>query len=722
LEYILHSQRTVQKPAWKHIFTLGTTILIEIISLQCLAAEPLEQQIEPAMLSNLSLEELSTIEVITIATRREQSVTEAPAIGTVITAQEIETMGATTLVEALEGVPGLHAATSGDTYTPRYIIRGISTTYTPETLIMINGIPIPSVFREEQSGKLGFLPVKMISKIEVIRGPGSALYGADAFAGVINIVTKTPMEIPGTELGGRIGSFDSQEAWLFHSETGEELKALIMADYQNTAGQTRLITEDAQTRFDNIFGARASLAPGPVNLSGKWTTLLAELEKGKWKLRGSYFGASNLGTGQGFVQALDPVGRRSRSRTLLDLTYHDPKIAESLDFTSQLSYHHESQEIDKDQVLYPPGVNLGTGVFPNGAIGNPEYWERQFRFENSILYTGLKDHRARAGVGYFYGSLYRVQESKNFTPNFTPLPDLVDVTDTALVYNSETSRYDIYGFLQDEWNFSENWELTLGARYDNYSDFGGTFNPRAALVWQITPKLTGKLLYGRAFRAPYFAELYIKNNPNVIGNPNLKPETINVYEIGWDFQANQNWELKLNLFHYDAADLIDLVRNPAGTGTFQNSGTESGNGFEFETKWKAMRNMTLTTTYSFVNTSLEPGGGPAGNYPKHMAYFRTDWGFLPNWSLENQIFFVGQQDRVASDPRSPLKSYTTVDLTLRRNAIFRKLNAALSLRNIFDADVREPSPGPGPNATTAAIPNDLPQEGRNVYGELSVRF
>jgi iron complex outermembrane receptor protein len=105
-----------------------------------------------------------------------------------------------------------------------------------------------------------------------------------------------------------------------------------------------------------------------------------------------------------------------------------------------------------------------------------------------------------------------------------------------------------------------------------------------------------------------------------------------------------------------------------------------------------------------------------------MAYFRTDWGFLPNWSLENQIFFVGQQDRVASDPRSPLKSYTTVDLTLRRNAIFRKLNAALSLRNIFDADVREPSPGPGPNATTAAIPNDLPQEGRNVYGELSVRF
>jgi iron complex outermembrane receptor protein len=697
-------------------FTLSATLTLSF------AVHAQEQPLEPSLLAGLSLEDLTSVHVISIATRRDQPVSEAPAIGTVITAQDIEAMGATTLVEALEGVPGLHAASSGEGYAPRYIIRGISTSYAPETLVMINGIPITSTFRGEQNGRLGVLPIKMISKIEIIRGPGSALYGADAYAGVINVVTKTPSDIPGTELGGRIGSFDSHEAWLFHSETAGELKVLIMADYADTEGQTRLITADAQTRLDNTLGTQASLAPGPVNLSGKWTTLFADIERSKWRLRGSYYGSSDAGSGQGIAQALDPSSRRSRSRTLLDLTYHDPQIAENLDFTSQFSYQHGDQEIDKYLVLFPPGANLGQGVFPNGAIGTPEFWERQFRFENSLLFTGLKSHQLRAGVGYFYGSIYRVQESKNFTPNFTPLPDLVDVSDTALAYLPEPSRYDVYGYLQDEWKFHENWELTLGARYDEYSDFGGTFNPRAALVWKTTSKLTSKLLYGRAFRAPYFTELYTRNNPAVIGNSSLKPETINVYELGWSYQATPAWQLKLNIFHYDAKDLINLARDPVGTGTFQNSGSETGNGLEFETRWKPVRDFLLTGTYSYVDTHIEPGNGPAGNYPRHMAYLRDNWSFLPNWDLGTQIFWVGPQDRSPNDNRSPLKSYTTVDLILRRSSIFHKLNVALNFRNLLDADVREPSSGPGPTATTAPIPNDLPQAGRSVYGELSFRF
>ena len=85
--------------------------------------------------------------------------------------------------------------------------------------------------------------------------------------------------------------------------------------------------------------------------------------------------------------------------------------------------------------------------------------------------------------------------------------------------------------LQDEWQLAPDWELTAGVRYDHYSDFGATLNPRAALVWQTSPRLTSKILYGRAFRAPAFDTLYAQNNPVGLGNDSLDPETIDTIEL-----------------------------------------------------------------------------------------------------------------------------------------------------------------------------------------------
>ena len=115
-------------------------------------------------------------------------------------------------------------------------------------------------------------------------------------------------------------------------------------------------------------------------------------------------------------------------------------------------------------------------------------------------------------------------------------------------------------------------------------------------------------------------------------------------------------------------------------------------------------------------------GKPAGDYPDGQFYFRDDWMFVRNWTWSNQLNWVSAQDRTPSDTRNKLKSYFTVDVILRRAVLLKDFMVAASIRNLFDADVREPSSGPGASSASAAIPADLPQAGRNYFLEVSYHF
>src|SRR5674476_107830 len=181
---------------------------------------------------------------VSIATGSKQPIARAPSVATVITAEDIQAIGAADIDEVLETVPGLHVARSPLGYDPIYIIRGISTQYNPQVLMLVNGIPITGVTFGDRSIVWGGMPVENIARIEVIRGPGSALYGADAFSGVINIITKTAADINGTQVGLRAGSFNSRDAWM---QYGGALGAYDAAAYLrvgHTDGQHQIIAAD----------------------------------------------------------------------------------------------------------------------------------------------------------------------------------------------------------------------------------------------------------------------------------------------------------------------------------------------------------------------------------------------------------------------------------------------------------------------------------------------
>lgn len=653
---------------------------------------------------------------VTIATGTQVPVARAPAVASVITAEDIRALGATDLDEVLETVPGLHVARSTQTNMPVYEIRGVHRDTNPQVLMLVNGIPITTAFSGNRGNVWGGLPLENVARIEVIRGPGSALYGADAFVGVINITTKTSSDIDGTQTGLRAGSFRSGEAWILH---GGNIGAMDVAAYLSvgtTSGSRRTVAADAQTGWDGVFGTHASHAPGPLDAGRDAVDGSLDLGYGNWRFRMGYKERDHVGSGTGVASALDPTGQNYSQMVTSDLTYRNAKLAKDWDVTVQGSLMQYKEF--SDLVLFPPGA-FG-GAFADGMIGKPYKWERHGRLNGSALYSGFDKHRLRLGLGWTKDDIYKIQEQKNFNPNFTPIgtgsvADVIDVSDTVpfLRPRYRTVRY---WFAQDEWDMAPDWTLTAGLRRDQYSDVGATTNPRLALAWAAAYNVTAKVLYGSAFRAPSFTELYNINNPVAIGNDKLTPEKMRTAEAALSWQVTPRLQLGVNVFRYRMSGIIQLVG-----ATYQNTGAQTGKGLEFEAAWDATKDLRLSGNYSRQRSIDDATQQDAGLAPNNRVYLRGDWRFTPGWAANIQLNWVGERQRAPGDTRSALSGYRTVDLTVRTNRGTGHWEFAASVRNLFNADVREPSPYDFSAAHPfISLPNDFPLPGR--WGYLQAEY
>ncbi|WP_256470527.1 TonB-dependent receptor plug domain-containing protein [Alkalimarinus coralli] len=683
---------------------------------------------------DIPLDELGQVRVTSLATGTETPLDKAAAVATVITEDDIIAMGATDIDQVLETVPGLHVNRSNQTYTPKYTFRGITSLLNPQALMLVNGIPVTSAAFGNRGNVWGGMQIKTISRIEVIRGPGSALYGADAFAGVINIVTKDRNNINGTQAGLRAGSFNTQAGWVQTGfTTDRNLDIGFVLEYQTTDGQHEQVDQDIQSNLDSAFGTNASLAPGGVNTGVKSTDMRLDIKKDDLRFRVGYQGRFNVETGPGVSESLDPVGQFASNRINTDISYLFKDVAPGFDVESRASYFYNTQEVEKGSVLFPagtawpdlsaspPGSTLAT--FNNGIIGEPEYKEEQARFDLSSVYRGIDNHHLRIGTGFFWGDLYETKESKNFDVAFTPAGPLLqpkasgltDVSDTSEVFLPEKDRTSYYLFIQDEWQVADNWQLVTGVRYDDYSDFGDTVNPRAALIWATTDSITTKLLYGRAFRAPSIAELFATANPVALGNSDLEPETIDTYELALSQQVNREWLYSVNLFYYSIDDYIDFVPSTGGN-IAQNIGERTGKGGEFELQYDPTSELRIIANYAYQRATDDNTDKLVGEAPNNQVYGRTEWSFMPQWQSSLQINWVGEQKRAASDTRNtPVDDYITVDVTLRKQNVVDKLDATLMVKNIFDESVVEPS-------AVGGIPSDYPMAGISLYGEIAYNF
>ena len=361
-------------------------------------------------------------------------------------------------------------------------------------------------------------------------------------------------------------------------------------------------------------------------------------------------------------------------------------------------------------------------AYADGMVGSPQKWERHHRINAAATYSGLDNHQLRIGMGAQSSELYKIRQTRNSNNNFTPIgsgsfADVEDVSQTRpfLRPHSRQLHY-VYG--QDEWNLAKDWTLTSGIRHDAYSDFGETTNPRLALVWDTAYNVTTKLMAGSAFRAPSFTELYAVNNPVVQGNATLRPEKSQTIEAAVSWQVSPRWQLSANAFHYKMDNIIQLV-----SFVYQNTGKLSGNGLELETNWTVNNTLRLSGNYSFQYSIDGASQHDAGNAPHHQIYARADWRMLPNWSAHLQINWINDQTRVYNDTRPSLSGYNTVDLTLRSEHEGKGWNTAISIRNLLDTDVREPSTYDySAGHPFISLPYDFPMPGRSFYVQGTYAF
>lgn len=707
-------------------FLLGLTPLFA----QAQPAVPVIAVSEPNMkfedLINMQLEDLIELK-ISLATGTPKNLRAAPAIASVITADDIQAMGATTLNEALETVPGLHVYPSDKALmSANYSIRGIHTSWNSQVLFLINGVPLKNTY--SGSRPLAFsMPVAMISRVEVIRGPGSAVYGADAFSGTINVITKDSHEIEGSQAGIRHGSFDSSQAWLQHGKVYGGWDVALGLDCQKTAGDNgRGIDKDMQTTFDALFGTKASLAPGPLSTNRESVNGQLALAKQNWTFHAWTDQVLDYGAADGAAQTLGNNHIQVRQYAA-DLTYEKKDILPKIQSSTRLNYSY--LKVRTEYQLFPPGAVLPIGtdgnlfsganmtLFPDGVLGTPQTINKQTGLEQTLLYSGLQQQRWRLALGYLYVTEEAI-ESKNFGPgvlNGTQAVSggtLTNVNGNDIFMNDQARDVSFLS-LQDEWSFARGWELTAGVRYDHYSDFGNTVNPRTALVWETLPELTTKLMYGRAFRPPSFSELYAKNNPSTLGTPDLKPETIDTYEMGFDYKPFSRLRTMASVFYYEVDDLIDLIPSSGGA-INQNYRSQTGKGFEIEAQWDVLDSLRLKGNMAYQRAKDTTNDSLVPNAPGLQWYANAHWSFQPDWSVDGQYFWIGDRQRMKGDTRPAIKDNDLVNLTLRRKNIAKHWDAALALRNVFNEDVREPS--------QPTISNDYPMEGRSIWVEVSCHF
>jgi iron complex outermembrane receptor protein len=646
-------------------------------------------------------------EFVSIATGTKKSIHKAPSVATVITADTIQAMGANTIHQVIETVTGIHTYPSNvNRMNPSYSIRGIHTAENSQVLVLVNGVRTTFAFNGAK-WNIFDLGVNLIDRVEVIRGPGSAVYGADAFSGVINIITKGTENTFKNDIGIKVGSFNAKSAWFNYGYQQNDLKLSFNGQWQESNGDSSRVV---QTDLLHLFGLEnLSNAPGTLDTHHRYVDLHAQFD-----FNGVYANLWHLdiegGAGAGAAQALSTSDTVTGKQTNIQLGY---KTAITNNFKVDINIFHQKYEDYTYFKIFPDGYIHTDGIkYTKGLIGAPSGIDTNYGFKLTSTYSGIEQHNFRIELGH-KDTKEITDELKNFGPGIIESDQtiqddtLTSVKGTPYIFLGDNNRRLSYISLQDEWTFASDWDLTVGIRYDDYSDFGSTINPRVALVWQTLHNLTSKLLYGSAFRAPSFGELYSSNNPVLLGNPELTPEEIDTWELAFDYRPNFDWKIFFNIYKYQATDLISIV-----AGKKQNALEQDGIGSEFEVHWQLNNQLKIKAGYAW-QAAKDSNDNDIADAPQNTFDMNIQWQISPNLSLYADSFWVTDRERNPADFRSKINDYNLTNLTINYTG-FNNITLTFATKNIFNSDAREASDG--------IIAEDYPLEKRGYWLTAKVNY
>ena len=642
-------------------------------------------------LSQLSVDELMNLKVDTVygASKFQQKVTEAPASVTIITADEIEKYGYRTLSDVLQSVPGFYV-TNDRNYS--YVgMEGISrpTDYNTHLLIMIDGHRVnDNIFNGAYVGTESLIDVDLIQRVEIIRGPGSSLYGTNAFLGVINIITKRGRDLKGEELSADAGSLRTYRGRVTYGQQyASGLELLLSESYYNSNGNRQLFFPEFNSPATNNGIAQ------DADADQFHSTFLSASYK-DFALRAGYVSREkHIPTASFGTVFDDPRTKTTDWRAFADLQYQHT-IGDGWEVKARGFY---------DWYWYD-GIFIydysGTGIRPftiNHDYERGDWWGLDFSVSKRVA----ERHHITLGTEETFNPK-QVLGNYDQTPYFLYLSDRSSFTQSSF-------------YLQDEYAIRKNLLLSAGVRYDWYSTFGGTANPRFGLIWSPQEKTDFKVLYGQAFRAPDDYELrYSQPSAGFESNSNLRPETIKTTQVVFEKYFWQQASLSASGFYNRIGNLISQSTDPAnGLIHFTNLEGVRTKGLEFEfgvkraSGWEGRVSYTLQESHSPLN------GDPLSNSPRHLAKVNL---IAP--LLQKKLFasFEGQEvSRRLTVVDTKIGGAFVANATLFSKDLLGKLRVSASLYNLFNKRYADP-------VGQEFLQPSIVQDGRTFRVKLTYRF
>jgi outer membrane receptor protein involved in Fe transport len=562
---------------------LSATISILTLGVSVSYSAPLEDLTELPIEAVLNLEVQSASKFI-------QKKSDAPTAVTVISSQDIKDYGYRTLGDILQSVRGLFV-TNDRNYSlvgaRGYNIPGDTNT---RFLVLLDGYRLNDATYDQ--GPIGSelpIDIDLIDRVEYLPGAGSAIYGNNAFFGVINIITKSVKDYKGkgVELSGRAASYGTDQeraSFAKHFENGLEM--LISGTRSDSKGENHFYFPELNNPDNNNGITSVGNSDKAERLFGKFSWRHLTLETGYGR-RTKGLPAGNYG-----IVFNDPANRNTDQHIFLNLSYAN-SIAEHLELYAR-AYHgrydypgHWSNDV-------PP-------VTISQELGIGRWWGTEIRLSS----THIDKHRLMLG-GEF-------QNNYQLSDQITPIYPANAYAPKG--FNQSTNRFGIY--FQDEMTLSDNLIFNGGIRYDHLSYAGDQINPRLALIYKPWDKTSLKLLYGSSFRAPNANELYY-SDVNSIPNPNLKPETIKTYEGIVEYQHSHYLRLTAVGFHYEVNNIIQLDTGQSNKNQYTNSGLNKASGAEFEAEYLWDLGARLKTSYTWVNAYDAVANQPLINSPHNL--------------------------------------------------------------------------------------------------------
>ena len=648
------------------ILCAASAILFALICLP--PARAMAQATEPPSTGS-SLDELLDVK-ISGAAKYEQTARQAPASVTIITSEDIERYGYRTLADALMTVRGFFVSYDRN-YT--YVgVRGFSrpTDYNNRILLLLDGHTLnENVYGAAQLGSELPIELDLVERIEIVRGPGSALYGTGAMLAVVNVVLKKGSALNGGRLALGGGSYGRVQGTI---SAGKELERgpdlLASAFGTNVKGQDLFYPEYDSPETgngvarngdsDRSYGGIAAATWGDFRLTGLWTSR-----------------AKGIPTGSFDTEFGNPAARTTDSHRFLDLRY-EHGLTPNLLLTARVYADHYGYQ----------------GVYP---YANP-FVERA----NDDLYGGEVRARwdptpnNRLTVGAEYRSDTRA-DYRSFEAGATSFQG--------------NFPFDVASFyLQDEFQVTPSLAVTAGLRHDHYSTTGSSTNPRAAIVFNPSPSSTAKLLYGRAFRAPNIFETRYGTG----ANPDLDAERIETIEAIWEQRLSPSFFGTISLYQSRITDLIDQTVDGEGVFQFQNVGAALARGAELGFTARFAGGLSGYASYAYQKAKDGPGGAELTNSPAQAFKLGVSCPLIGPLHLSADLLYETGRLTVQDSRTAP---YFLSNLTLSVDPGQLPVRVLAQVRNLFDVDYATPG---GFQHRQAAIG----QDGRNYAVRLEYRF